>query len=105
MVTHNVLFGESLIAGISSVEAAVLRVNRPDELPPALAQRTKAVVIDDKTFAANFAAEERWRQVSFIVFLLLSMYALALAYRYKMETDCHLKWRGVGAGGKITLTR
>jgi hypothetical protein len=103
MVVHQ---GAAALHGETSLHAdpVVVRVTRPDELPAALAQRTKPVVINNAAIERSFSVFERWRAVRFLGALLAAVIALAIAQRYKIDFSWSLNWKVERLDGKITLT-
>ncbi len=83
----------------------VIRVTRPDQLAPALAQRTKAVVIDNPEMEKRFQSMQAWANVRFIGTLIALLIAFAIA-QGKHEVALSLKrdWKQNTLEGKITLT-
>jgi hypothetical protein len=95
--------------------AQVLVVTRPEELPNALRQHDKQVVIertsDNTRLTQDFERLLRWqkwkdtyRLLLIGVLLLIVLAQMVIANRYKLEADWHVKWKVIEMGGKITLT-
>ena len=92
-----------------------LTVTRPEELPAALKQYEKPVVIEDTPANARLKRDfelllrwQKWRDtnrlllIAAIVFIVFTQ--MVITSRYKLETDWHAKWKTFEVGGKITLT-
>ena len=103
MVTHHVLVAAPISVAVS-VGTAVLRVTRRDDLPSALAQRTKPVVIENDELARRLSVLERWRTTRFFHCLIAALVALAIAQQYKLDFGWSLNWKLDRLDGKITLT-
>jgi hypothetical protein len=92
--------------------AAIVTVSRPEQLPDALRQHEKQVVIEktpaNASLTHDFQRLLRWEQrretllIIALVFVVLAQ--MAITNRYKLEADWHLKWKVIEMGGKITLT-
>jgi hypothetical protein len=102
----------AVFAGSGSLTALLLTVTRPEQLPDALKQHEKQVVIENTPANArltqDFERLLRWEQrretllIIALVFVLLAQ--MAITNRYKLEADWHVKWKVIEMGGKITLT-
>jgi hypothetical protein len=103
MVTHHVLVAAPISVAVS-VGTAVLRITRRDELPAALAQRTKPVVIENDEIERRLSTLERWRTTRFFGWLIAALIALAIAQQYKLDFGWSLNWKIDRLDGKITLT-
>ena len=103
MVAHQ---AAATFAGTSGFQADAIRVTRPDQLPAALAQRTKTVVIDNAEIEHSLSSIERWRTVRFlgIGVLVAAVISLAIAQRYKIDFSWTLNWKIERLDGKLTLT-
>jgi hypothetical protein len=94
----------AVFAGSGSLTALLLTVTRPEELPDALKQYDKQVVIENTKANAwliywlNWLL--RWKDIFIIGWLLLQAFTLG----YNLQYDWHIKWKGLEVGGKITLT-
>jgi hypothetical protein len=90
-----------------SVVATLITVTGPDQLPGALAQRRRPVVIENEELRWRFLAlaylqQARWWLIPILGYWLLSS---AITNRYKLEADWHLNWKlDRSFDGKITLT-
>ena len=87
--------------------AALVTVNEPEQLSAALSQQEKPVVIENADLSRKFSRlaywqEARWWLIAWLVYKLL---ASAIANQYHLEGEWHLKWTiGTSLDGKITLT-
>jgi hypothetical protein len=91
---------------------ALFTVTRPEDLPAALKQHDKQVVIEktpaNAKLTQDFERLLRWEQrretllIIALVFVVLAQ--MAITNRYKLEADWHVKWKVIEMGGKITLT-
>jgi hypothetical protein len=83
---------------------AVLLVTSPAQLPAALSQHEKPVVIENTRANAWLIYWLkwllRWKDILIIGWLLLQSFTLG----YNLQYDWHIKWKGIEVGGKITLT-
>jgi hypothetical protein len=85
---------------------AVVRVTRPDELPAALRQRTKPVVIENDELERRFSALERWHTIRLfgIGVIVATLLTIAMALQYKLDLSWSYHWKIGRLDGKITLT-
>jgi hypothetical protein len=94
----------AVFAGSGSLTALLLTVTRPEELPDALKQHDKQVVIENTQANAWLIYWLkwllRWKDIFIIGWLLLQAFTLG----YNLQYDWHIKWKGVEVGGKITFT-
>jgi hypothetical protein len=102
------------LPGDGSLTADAMVVVRPEELPAALRQHEKPVVIEDTPANARLKGDferllrwQRWRDTyRLLLIAILAFIALAqmvITNRYKLEADWHVKWKIIEMGGKITL--
>lgn len=85
-------------------DAQVVRVTRPDELPAALAQRTKQVVIENDRLERIFSTFLYWSTVWLFGGFLAWLIAFGIEHGYKIETSLIYDWKIQRIDGKITLT-
>ena len=86
---------------------AVLLVTNPSQLPVALSQYEKPVVIDNTPanawltywFKQLLRLEDNYQLLT-IAWLIVRLITQA----YNLEYDWHVKWNWIEVGGKITLT-
>jgi hypothetical protein len=105
------------LGGTSSFSAAalLLSVTRPEELPDALRQHEKSVVIENTPANASLRRDfdlllrwQRWKDtnrllwLAALVFIVLTQ--MVITSKYKLEASWHVKWMVIEVGGKITLT-
>lgn len=86
--------------------AEVIRVTRPDQLPSALAQKKKPVVIDDPKMAERFRSVQGWQEARYWFFgaIVLVLLGFAISRDYKIEVSWHRDWKVNTTDGKVTLT-
>jgi hypothetical protein len=95
--------------------SAVFMVTRPDELPAALRQHGKEVVIENTPANARLRRDfelllkwQRWkdtyRLLLIVILAVIAFMQMVIANRYKLDADWHAKWNVYEMGGKITLT-
>jgi hypothetical protein len=107
-ITHHVLAATSIKVAPVTLQAAVLRVNRPEELAPALAQREKTVVIENDAMQRRFAAFAQWQQAArwwLIPILIAWLLNQAIVRDYKIDASWRYIWKVEQTfEGKVTLT-
>ncbi len=90
------------------MNATVIRVTRPGELAPALAQREKTVVIENDEMQRVFARYAFWRStIPWLMVPLLISWLLSqiIANTYELDASWHLHWEvGPTSDGKLSLT-
>jgi hypothetical protein len=104
-------------AGSRSIQGspAVLLVTRPAQLPDALRQHEKQVVIentpDNVRLRRNFdllLKWQKWKDINQLLWLaglvLIVIMQMVMSNRYKLDADWHVKWNVGEVRGKITLT-
>jgi hypothetical protein len=93
-----------LVEDADTFFAAIVTVTHPEQLPDALKQHDKQVVIENTQANAWLIYWLkwllRWKDIFIIGWLLLQAFTLG----YNLQYDWHMKWKGVEVGGKITLT-
>jgi hypothetical protein len=103
-------------AGLSgSGSLALLTVTRPEELPDALRQHEKSVVIENTPANARLKRDferllrwQKWKDINQLLWLAALIFILfahmVIATKYKLDISWYLKWAVFEMGGKITLT-
>jgi hypothetical protein len=83
-----------------------LRVTRREELPAALAQREKPVVIADSDIETLFEIIERGRSIRLlgVGIIIASVVCYGITLKYKIEWNWQYHWDIQRLDGKITLT-
>ena len=92
---HHILAAAGITVGAPAVEMAVLRVVRPEELAPALAQRELPVVIENDELQRRFEPLVRWQQWpawSLIPIVLTLVMGLVMAFHYNLDAFWRYKW-------------
>jgi hypothetical protein len=86
----------------------VLTVTEPAQLPAALDQRAKTVVIEHAGLERRFAWIEFWQgregTKRYVASLIAALFALALALQYKLDIGWQADWKLKRVDGKIILT-
>ena len=101
--------------GSYSSPTVLLTVTRPEQLPAALRQHEKPVVIENTTANAiltrDFDRLLRWQRrrdtyrLLVVVALLITWFLhTVITSRYKLNADWHVKWKVIEMSGRITLT-
>jgi hypothetical protein len=105
MIEHNISIGLHIDQDVF-FSAEVIRVTKPDELPPALAQKDKSVVIEDPKMAERFRSLQAWQEARYWFFgtLITAAIAFAISQNYKIELSWHRDWKVNTLDGKVTLT-
>ena len=87
---------------------AIFTVTRPEQLPTALRQHEKSVVIENTHDNARLIRDfkrllqaDRLLIVGLVVVVIMQM---VITSKYKLQADWHVKWKAIEIGGKITLT-
>ncbi len=90
------------------MNATVIRVTRPGELAPALAQREKTVVIESDEMQRVFARYAFWKStIPWLMIPPLISWLLSqiIASTFELDASWHLNWEvGRTFGGKLSLT-
>ena len=100
---------------IHPVGSAVLIVTHPEELPAALKQHEKPVVIENTPANARLRRDfdlllrwQKWRDTNRLLLIaaltFIAIMRMVMANTYGLETGWHAKWRVGEVGGKLTLT-
>jgi hypothetical protein len=95
--------------------AAIVTVTRPEQLPDALKQHEKPVVIENTQANARLTQDferllrwQRWRDTNRLLLIaalaLIVLTQMVMSNRYGLEAGWHLNWKAGEIGGKITLT-
>src|SRR5258708_4623996 len=94
MVVHEVSVSEFMDAD-DFCSAEVIRVALPSQLPSALAQKNKPVVIDDPKMAERFKSLQAWREARYWFFgaMITGLVGYALSRDYKIEASWHRDWK------------
>jgi hypothetical protein len=100
---------------IHPVGSAVLLVTHPEELPAALKQHEKPVVIENTPANARLRRDfelllrwQRWgdtnRLLGFAALVFIVFTQMVMSNRYNLEASWHSKWNVIELDGKITLS-
>jgi hypothetical protein len=95
--------------------AVLLVVNHPAQLPDALRQHDKSVVIENSPANAGLRNDfdkllkwQKWKDTNRLLWLAALIFILftqmVMSNRYKLDASWHAKWDVYEVGGKITLT-
>jgi hypothetical protein len=98
-----------------SASAAILTVTHPGQLPAALRQHPKQIVIENTPDNAKLKRDfelllkwQRWkdtyRLLLIVILLVLAIMQMVIANKYGLDFGWHLKWTVFELDGKITLT-
>src|SRR5438445_8392315 len=102
MVVHDVSVEDFLdIDDVFSAE--VIRVTKPDQLPSALAQKNKLVVIENNEMARRFLRLQRWQEARKWIFsaIVVAVFYYAISRDYKIEVSWHRDWKVNTLDGKV----
>jgi hypothetical protein len=105
--THHILVDAPLIVGSPSFGIPTLRVINAKELPAALAQREKTIVIEGDKLTRPFSWLAYWQEARwwFIAWLVYRVLTTIIANQYHLDAEWHLSWKIERTfDGKITLT-
>src|SRR5262249_31008541 len=105
----------SSIVGETVTLLLLLTVTRPEDLPAALSQHEKPVVIESTPANARLTQDferllrwQRWKDTYQLLLigmlLVLVLMQMVMSNRYGLEADWYMKWKPTEIGGKITLT-
>jgi hypothetical protein len=94
---------------------AVLLVTRPQQLPAALKQHDKSIVIENTPDNARLRRDfdlllrwQKWKDINRLLWLAALVFILftqmVMSNRYKLDAGWHVNWKVGEVGGKITLT-
>ena len=101
--------------GSGSLTALLLTVTRPEELPDALKQHQKPVVIENTPANARLTQDfdrllrwQRWRDTNRLLLIaalaLIVLAQMVMSNRYGLEAGWYAKWTVFEVGGQIKLT-
>src|SRR5262245_13145591 len=90
--------------GSLSADATVIHVTRPNELPAALGQRAKPVIIENDRLERVFSVLLFWLKYGPLALIIASLIAFAIQRGFKIETSLIHDWKIERTEGKITLT-
>ena len=107
MSETNRLVAAPLVVGSPTFGTPVLRVANPSDLPNALAQHDKPVVIEVHSLQRKFQLLAYWQEARwwFIAWLMYKVLTTVIANQYHLDAEWHLKWKiEQSFDGKIILT-
>ena len=97
-----------LLAALPTFDTPVLRVTGPDQLPAALGQKEKSVVIEDPRIQRRFSQVAFWQgregTLRFVASLVAALLALALALQYGLNIHWAQDWKIGKTDLNVTLT-
>jgi hypothetical protein len=106
--TNHVLLAATGQIRVTGMAANMIVVSRPEELPAALSQRAKPVVIENAELTRKFGWMEFWQgreaTYRYIATLIFALLALAMVLQYKISLGWQQDWTLGRSDGKITLT-
>jgi hypothetical protein len=102
------LEAQSVVSGHPTFDAPVLRVTGPGQLPAALGQKEKSVVIEDPRLQRRFSQVAFWQgregTLRFVASLVAALLALALALQYGLNIHWAQDWKIGKTDLNVTLT-
>ena len=104
-----------VVTGFVQGSPAILLVISPQQLPAALQQHEKPVVIENSPANARLAQDferllrwQRWKDTNRLLLIgalvLIVLTQMVITNRYGLEASWYVKWKPTEIGGKITLT-
>jgi hypothetical protein len=104
MVAHNAAVLE--VTEADDVLTASVTVTRPEQLPAALEQRAKPVIIENDALCRQLTRLAYWRNAKWwlIAWLVYRLLASTIAHQYHLEADWHVHWKTIEIDGHLLLT-
>jgi hypothetical protein len=104
VVHHQVTVNIGVVSGVKATGEIIVRTAA--ELPPALRQHEKPVVIEDAELARRFQRLLEWREARSWLIAVVGggLIAYAISMNYKVEIGFEKDFKLQKLNGKITLT-